>query len=112
MGSFLRERRTLDGIRRPFFERIAAVIRLPWDMAVGEDFRFPETEGAKPRGLDLINAYVARVHRAVHHDPVVYAQFLRAMNLLAPATSLMRPRIAWRVLAGRAARKRRPVVGG
>lgn len=96
----LRARRGLDGVHRPYFKRVAKIVDLPWQMAVGEDFRFRETEGTKPLGTDLVNAYVARVHRATHHDPVVYGQFLRAMNLLDPATSLMRPRIAWRVLRG------------
>jgi 2-polyprenyl-6-methoxyphenol hydroxylase-like FAD-dependent oxidoreductase len=101
LDDLLRCRRSLTGFWRPYFKRIGKIVDLPWKMAVGEDFRFPETEGAKPFGVDLINAYVARVHRATHHDPVVYAQFLRAMNLLAPASSLMRPRIAWRVLRAR-----------
>jgi 2-polyprenyl-6-methoxyphenol hydroxylase-like FAD-dependent oxidoreductase len=104
LDELLRGQRPLGGFWRPYFKRIGRIVDLPWQMAVGEDFRFPETEGAKPFGVDLINAYVARVHRATHHDPVVYAQFLRAMNLLAPASSLMRPRIAWRVLRGRAIR--------
>ena len=65
---------------------------------MGEDFRFRETEGRKAPGTDLINAYVARVHRATHHDPVVYGAFLKVMNLMAPPTSLFRPHLLWRVL--------------
>lgn len=40
---------------------------------------------------------VAKVHKATQRDPVVYAQFLRTVNLMAPPTSLMSPRIMWRV---------------
>lgn len=108
LDRLLRERSRLDGIRRPFFKRSAKLVGLPWQMAVGEDFRFPETEGARPVGVDLINAYIAAVHRATHHDRVVYGQFLRTMNLLAPPTTLMHPRIAWRVLLAGTRRRASP----
>ncbi|HKI54458.1 MAG TPA: hypothetical protein VJ987_10070 [Anaerolineales bacterium] len=49
-------------------------------------------------GTDVINSYVSKVYKATHHDPVVYGQFLQVMNLLMPPTSLMHPRIVWRVL--------------
>jgi hypothetical protein len=71
---------------------------MPWQLAVGEDFRYPETEGTKPPFTDMINAYVEKVHKATQCDPVVYAQFLRVMNLIDPPTSLMSPGIMWRVL--------------
>ncbi|MDX1548442.1 MAG: FAD-dependent monooxygenase [Rhodothermales bacterium] len=87
---------------RAFFRRAAQVVEIPWQLAVGEDFRYPETEGPKPPFTDLLNRYVARVHRATHHDPVVYAQFLRTMNLKTPPRSLLHPRIAWRVFRPRA----------
>jgi hypothetical protein len=38
-----------------FFQRIAKFIDTPWQLAVGEDFRFPQTTGPKPPGIDLIN---------------------------------------------------------
>lgn len=88
----------LHGVWRGFFRRTAKIIDLPWQLAVGEDFRYPETEGKRPPGIDFINRYVEQVHRATHRDPVVYAQFLQVMHLLAPPTSLMQPHIIWRVL--------------
>lgn len=41
------------------------------------------------------------LHRATHYDPVVYAQFLSVMDVMAPPTGLMHTRILWRVLRGR-----------
>lgn len=100
LDALLRERHgALAGIARPFFRRAAKVIDGPWQSAVGEDFRFPETVGPKAPGTNLINAYVAMVHRATHHDPVVGAAFLKVMNLMEPATSLLRPAMMRRVLA-------------
>jgi 2-polyprenyl-6-methoxyphenol hydroxylase-like FAD-dependent oxidoreductase len=93
-----------------FFGAAAKVVDLPWQLAVGEDFRFPQTEGKKAPGTDLINAYVTHVHRATHQDTVVYAEFLKVMNLMQPPASLLKPAIAWRVWrASRHARTRRPV---
>ena len=81
-----------------FFKRAAKIVDIPWQLAVGEDFRFPQTTGPKPAGVDFINRYVARVHRATLRDEVVCAAFLKVMNLMQPPTSLFHPRILWRVL--------------
>lgn len=81
---------------RSYFKQAAKVIDIPWQMAVGEDFRWAETVGPKPPGTDLINRYMARLYRMMAEDTVVYGQFLRVMNLLDPPTSLMHPRLLWR----------------
>lgn len=81
-----------------FFKRAAKVIDIPWQLAVGEDFRYPATAGPKPAGVDLINKYVSKVHRATLKDPVVCEAFLQVMSLLKAPTSLFHPRILWRVM--------------
>lgn len=102
LDQLLEQRPSAARLAPAFFKRAAQVVDIPWNMAVGEDFRFATTTGPKPPGTDFINRYVARVNRASHHDEVVGAAFLRVMNLLAPPTSLMQPQIMWRVLrAGR-----------
>jgi 2-polyprenyl-6-methoxyphenol hydroxylase-like FAD-dependent oxidoreductase len=90
--------KALYGIAKAYFRRIAKIIDIPWQTAVSEDFRFPETKGKKAPGTDWINAYVARINRATHYDPVVGATLLKTMNMTAPPTSLFRPGIIWRVL--------------
>jgi 2-polyprenyl-6-methoxyphenol hydroxylase-like FAD-dependent oxidoreductase len=94
----LTERSSLEGVRKPFFDKVGRIVDIAWMSAVGEDFRFPETEGRKRFGTDLVNAYVSRVQRATHKDPVVYRSFLEVINLMRPPTSLFRPQILWRVL--------------
>jgi 2-polyprenyl-6-methoxyphenol hydroxylase-like FAD-dependent oxidoreductase len=94
----------LDGGKRDprrFFGQIAKIVDVPWMLAVGEDFRYPQTSGPKPAGTDLINAYIARVHRATIHDPVICRAFMRVMHLLAPPASLFHPQIVVRALFGR-----------
>jgi 2-polyprenyl-6-methoxyphenol hydroxylase-like FAD-dependent oxidoreductase len=84
-------------LAQTFFKHIAKVIDIPWQLSVGEDFRFLQTTGAKPIGIDFINRYVARVHRATLGDIVVGKAFLKVMNLMAPPISLFHPQIVWRV---------------
>lgn len=91
----------LDGISRRYFPRAAKVVDLAWQLAVGEDFRSPDTTGPRPPGLAMINRYVTRVHRATHSDTDVYRTFLDVMNLVRPASTLMRPGMIWRVLRPR-----------
>ena len=101
LDQLLTARAGLAGLWRAFFKAAAKVVDMPWQLAVGEDFRFPEIEGKKPAGVDLINAYVTKVHQATHHDTEVYTAFLKVMNLMAAPTSLFHPKILWRVLWGR-----------
>jgi len=93
----LKQKNNLQGLWKSFFKQAAKVVDMPWQLAVGEDFRYPETEGTKPPFTDMINAYVEKVHKATQRDPVVYGQFLRVMNLMAPPLSLMSPKIMWHV---------------
>jgi hypothetical protein len=80
-----------------FFKRTSKIVDTIWQLATGEDFRFPETIGKRPLGIEWINKYVARVHRATLQDKVVGAAFLKVMALLEPPTVLLRPGIIWRV---------------
>lgn len=101
LDQLLTTRTGLAGLWHDFFKAAAKVVEIPWQLAVGEDFRFAETEGKKPAGVDLINAYVTKVHQATHYDTEVYTAFLKVMNLMAAPTSLFHPKILWRVLWGR-----------
>lgn len=92
------EKVKLDDLARAFFKGTKKILDIPWQTAVGEDFRFPETEGKKPAGTDFINAYISRIHRASQYDEVVCNAFLKVMNLLEPPTSLFHPNILWRTL--------------
>ncbi|MCB0061990.1 MAG: hypothetical protein KDE19_07740 [Caldilineaceae bacterium] len=88
----------LESLASAFFTAAAKVVDTPWQLAVGEDFRYPQTTAPKPTGVDLLNRYVARVHRATLHDEVVCCAFLKVMNLMAPPTSLFQLQIVWRVM--------------
>ena len=70
LDTLLVERKgNLAGLAPAFFKRAAKIMDTPWQLAVGEDFRFPQTTGPKPGGADSINRYVAQVHRATRITP-------------------------------------------
>ena len=99
LDALLTERKgELKRIAWPYFRRVARLINNPWQMAVGEDFRFPQTKGKKRIGTDLINAYMTKVHRVTHTDATVGKAFFRVLNMMEPPTSLMKLAIVWRVL--------------
>jgi 2-polyprenyl-6-methoxyphenol hydroxylase-like FAD-dependent oxidoreductase len=87
-------------LARRFFARAAKVVDIPWSIAAGNDLRIPEAVGPRTPAIRFINWYMARLHKAGHHDPLVSVAFHRVANLLAPPPSVMHPRIAWRVLWG------------
>jgi 2-polyprenyl-6-methoxyphenol hydroxylase-like FAD-dependent oxidoreductase len=98
LNDLLQRANSLDGLWKFFFKSAAKVVDIPWQLAVGTDFAYPEVEGVKPPGTDFINNYIAHVHRASHNDPVVHAAFLECMNLLKPPPSLFAPKILFRVI--------------
>ncbi len=93
--------RSDDRLAATFFDRVAKIIEMPWQLAIGEDFRFPQTTGTKPLGVDVVNCYVKRLHQATLHDRIVGDAFFKVMNLIAPPSTLFHPQIVWRVLMAR-----------
>jgi 2-polyprenyl-6-methoxyphenol hydroxylase-like FAD-dependent oxidoreductase len=88
-----------------FFTRASAIIDMPWSTAVGNDLRLPEIEGPRSAMTRFVNWYVATLHRAAHHDPLLSVAFLKVINLIEPPPSLMRPALMWRVLRGNLRRR-------
>jgi len=95
----------LPGLTRRYFKGARRIIDVPWAITVGDDLRFPEVEGTRTVQLRVLNAYLARLHRAAAVDPVVGETFLKVANFLAPPRSLMAPSMLWRVWQGRRATK-------
>jgi hypothetical protein len=88
----------LSGLPLRFFDRVEEIVDVPWAIAVGGDFEFPETTGPKPRGTDLFNRYIARLMRKARTDPHLREELVRVFMMEQPPTQLLRPGNAWRVL--------------
>lgn len=81
-----------------FFRRAQPHIETIWQIAVGSDFEFAETEGSKPFGTDLFNRYLSRLIETAHEDARVSEAFARVVRLEKPPKTLLHPGIAARVL--------------
>jgi 2-polyprenyl-6-methoxyphenol hydroxylase-like FAD-dependent oxidoreductase len=89
-----------DHLARRFYQRTGAIVDSAWSVSAGGDLRFPEVQGERTPMVRFINWYLNKLHVAAHADPVVAAAFQRVVNMLAPAPSVLLPRIALRVLWG------------
>jgi 2-polyprenyl-6-methoxyphenol hydroxylase-like FAD-dependent oxidoreductase len=87
-----------EDLARRFFARAAKVVDSPWSIAVGSDLRIPETVGPRNAGTSFVNWYIAKLHKLAHRDPQASIAFLKVANLMEPPPSIMKPRMAMRVL--------------
>ncbi len=92
------------GLWRRFYKSSRAIIDIPWSIAVGNDLRYPDVEGARPALGGLLDRYLDRVLAVGASDARVGTAFLRVTNLLDPPQALMRPTTLARVLLGTPAR--------
>ena len=89
-----------DDLARRFFRSAAKVVDVPWSLATGSDLSVPETIGRRTFAMKVINAYIARLHKAAHSDPAVALAYHKVGNFLAPPPTIFAPKIALRVLWG------------
>jgi 2-polyprenyl-6-methoxyphenol hydroxylase-like FAD-dependent oxidoreductase len=82
-----------------FQRRLANVIRTPWLMATGEDFRWPHTVGGKP-GLAtrLLHRYMDEVLALALDDREIRQAFNAVSHLVRPPAMLFRPGLLVKVV--------------
>lgn len=83
---------------RSLHRTIGRLCRAAWDIATRADLALPEVEGSRPLPARILDAYVGRVQRVAHHDPVVSRALIRVANLADPSSSLLTPEVLVRVL--------------
>jgi 2-polyprenyl-6-methoxyphenol hydroxylase-like FAD-dependent oxidoreductase len=92
-----------------YFRAAARIVNIPWSIAVGGDFAYPDTKGKKPFGTDILNRYMDRVIQAGQVDDDVVIRFNEVIALIRSPQALLAPTFVLRVLvrARRADRARR-----
>jgi 2-polyprenyl-6-methoxyphenol hydroxylase-like FAD-dependent oxidoreductase len=80
----------IEALTKDFRLRAAEVVELPWQLASGEDLRFPQTAGKRPARLRFIHWYTAKLHEASGVSPLVAKRFDAVMNMIAPRPGLFR----------------------
>lgn len=93
---------SIAGLSRRVQKEIARVDDIPWMLATGEDYRFPDVAGPRPAGQGLLNWYTERLLKLTAHDTELATEFLRVQQMLKPPTALFAPRIMWKVMTGKA----------
>lgn len=94
------DRHGLDGVGPRFFQHTRRTVDAAWTMATGADLGYPAVQGARPARWRLMNAYVNRLLRVAHRDPVVAKAFMAVNGMVAPPQHLMHPCIVSRVFTG------------
>ncbi len=99
----------LTGLARTFQRKLTGVIADPWQLATGQDLRWPvAAAGHKtPRVARLVQRYLDAVIHTMANDAVVAEAFFHVQNMLRPPTTLFHPRVAARVWR---ARRNRPAL--
>lgn len=91
----------LEGMALPFQRELVKNLETPWLMATNEDFRYPETQGAKPGRLThLLHRYFDRVVVSSSKNVDLFRAFVLVSNLLKPPSMLFSPGIAAQALLG------------
>jgi 2-polyprenyl-6-methoxyphenol hydroxylase-like FAD-dependent oxidoreductase len=117
LDTCLREQQSGTGNTHPtnfpqrFQQAIAKEIKAAWMLSIGEDLRYPETEGRRSLETRLFNWYLRRVIGLTASHPPMAAAFFQVWHLLKPLSSLFEPRIVWAVLSSKlASRRQKPRV--
>ena len=98
---------------KQYFREAARIVNIPWSIAVGGDFAYPDTKGKKPFGTDVLNRYMDRVIQAGQVDDDVVIRLNEVLSLVRSPQALLAPSFVLRVLArarraDRARRDRHP----
>jgi 2-polyprenyl-6-methoxyphenol hydroxylase-like FAD-dependent oxidoreductase len=83
---------------RRYFSTAAKIVSVPWRFAAGADFLYPETTGAKPLGIDLLNRYSMRIQSAAMRSTEVRRTFTSVQHLIEPASRLLTPAMVVKVM--------------
>jgi 2-polyprenyl-6-methoxyphenol hydroxylase-like FAD-dependent oxidoreductase len=93
-----------------WFDDLARVVDVAWNMSAGGDLAFPGVKGRRTFKIELLSAYLARLHAAAAQDAHLATAFIRVSGLVAPPQSLLHPGVVLRVLrkGGRVTADRSP----
>ena len=91
--------RGVGAVRSDYPAAAAAVVDRAWAAVTGADLQIPGVTGQPPAAPAWVTAYIRRLQRVARHDAAVAAAFFRVTNLMDHPRRLLRPGIAWRVLA-------------
>jgi 2-polyprenyl-6-methoxyphenol hydroxylase-like FAD-dependent oxidoreductase len=82
-----------------FQRELAKRLAVPWQLSTAADLTVPGMEGPKPSAMTIImNRYLERVFSILPVSRQAHLTFIKVINLLAPPTALLAPRIVLRTV--------------
>jgi 2-polyprenyl-6-methoxyphenol hydroxylase-like FAD-dependent oxidoreductase len=84
-----------------FLRQASEIVDVAWNVAAGRSFTYEGVHGRPTRAMRISNAYMPRVVACALSDLTVATALVRAMNFLAPPSSLFAPAILAKVLLSR-----------
>jgi 2-polyprenyl-6-methoxyphenol hydroxylase-like FAD-dependent oxidoreductase len=93
---------SLDALNPGFQRGLSRAVRAAWDLATGEDMRYPDVKGANAtRAQRLMHRYADRVVALTTEDVEVRERWLRVFTMVDPPTALFSPLVLARAVAGK-----------
>lgn len=89
---------TLDGIAKPYFERVQGFTRSVWKALENVEFGFSGTRGPRPVDINERMAYARGLRKLIEQDPEVHKLLISVGHLAISGDILKRPDIAARVM--------------
>jgi 2-polyprenyl-6-methoxyphenol hydroxylase-like FAD-dependent oxidoreductase len=80
----------LDRLAERFQKKLGRLVATPWLLAIGEDCRYPTTEGSKPPlATRVLRPYLDQVLVTAAENPNAHRAFLQVVHLVKPPTRLL-----------------------
>ena len=94
----------LAGLAERFQKRLGATLAMPWQLATGEDMRWPNTEidGFVPvpdEAALQMRAYLDKVFLAANRNPAVLEVFMKVQNMVESPAAFFQPEMMQMVMA-------------
>lgn len=78
---------------------LARVQSTPWQMAISQDYRYPQVQVQKPTPIvKLLNWYQEQIWQLLPQSPEVHRTMMAVVHMLKPPSALFSPHVLWRVL--------------
>lgn len=76
-------------LKSAYFKSLVEIYKTPWDLALGQDFRYPLTEGTAPAGLRIMNFFKDLVIGS--SSPEILEKFFKVVHLVEKQSCFYNP---------------------
>ncbi|MEB3278426.1 MAG: 2-polyprenyl-6-methoxyphenol hydroxylase-like oxidoreductase [Lyngbya sp.] len=95
----LQKRENSSQFAHDFYQQLHQVIRSPWTLATGEDFRWKTTVGGQASLSTLIlQKYMDQLMKITNENHDLYYTWLKVLHMLEQPTALFHPKFIFKVL--------------